>query len=104
MMNRKGYDPRMVDVWCLGVTLYAMSMGKLPFYDEDSSIQSENIKRIQYKVVKEADLNEVFEAIFCPVSSRIDLEKFKELNFFKSYAEVSANWLTKDAQTDAIDY
>ena len=35
MINRKGYDPEMVDVWCLGVTLYVMITGSLPFYSQD---------------------------------------------------------------------
>jgi serine/threonine protein kinase len=34
MMNSKSYDPEKTEVWALGVTLYAMLSGKLPFEEE----------------------------------------------------------------------
>ena len=31
IIRKQHYDPELVDVWCLGVTLYAMLAAKLPF-------------------------------------------------------------------------
>lgn len=35
MMNGISYDPEKTEVWALGVTLYAMLSGKLPFEDDN---------------------------------------------------------------------
>jgi serine/threonine-protein kinase SIK3 len=31
IIKKTNYDPELVDVWCLGVTLYAMLGAQLPF-------------------------------------------------------------------------
>jgi serine/threonine protein kinase len=31
MMSGKSYDPQKTEIWALGVTLYAMLSGNLPF-------------------------------------------------------------------------
>jgi 5'-AMP-activated protein kinase catalytic alpha subunit len=36
MVAGKKYDCRKVDIWAMGVTLYAMLMGKLPFQHENT--------------------------------------------------------------------
>ena len=35
MMSGKSYDPQKTEIWALGVTLYAMLCGNLPFEDGD---------------------------------------------------------------------
>lgn len=37
MVIGKKYDCRKVDIWAMGVTLYAILMGKLPFQHESTS-------------------------------------------------------------------
>lgn len=48
MMKKDKYQPKMIDVWCLGVALYAMLEARLPFYAEDPSEQKRNIRSIAY--------------------------------------------------------
>lgn len=37
MMSERSYDPRKTEVWALGVTMYAMLTGRLPFEHESTS-------------------------------------------------------------------
>lgn len=48
MMKKNKYDPKMIDVWCLGITLYAMLRAQLPFYDDDPQEQKNRIKNYSF--------------------------------------------------------
>lgn len=43
IIQRKTYNPKMIDVWCLGVLLYIMLEARLPFYDDSDELQKKNI-------------------------------------------------------------
>ena len=36
MIYENNYDPEKAEVWSLGMVLYAMSVGKLPVYGDDT--------------------------------------------------------------------
>ena len=52
-MFPEGYDGRKCDMWSLGVTLYAMLFGTLPFYEELLLKLFEKIEKCQYSIPKE---------------------------------------------------
>jgi len=52
IVTRKAYDPRLTDIWALGIILYAIVVGHLPFYHKNGEkIQSmyHRIAMVNYK-------------------------------------------------------
>ena len=50
MLRREGYS-KSIDVWALGVIVYVLLCGCLPFDDDGSKIMSENVIKVVYFTV-----------------------------------------------------
>lgn len=48
IIKRQVYDPELVDVWCLGVTLYAMLAAQLPFEGDTPEERKAHIVACKY--------------------------------------------------------
>ena len=73
MVSKTAYTPELIDVWCLGVTLYTMVTAQLPFYDEDPKLERNNIIRLKYKPTSYPDINELLCSMLDTNKNRIKL-------------------------------
>ena len=49
MILHKPHDTKL-DIWCIGVLIYELLVGKAPFYSKKHSETIELIKRVQYNI------------------------------------------------------
>jgi serine/threonine protein kinase len=76
LTKRQKYHSEMIDVWCLGVTLYAMLVGKLPFDGKSTKGTEQNIMDIKYELKNSFsnDAKMIFKQIFVPDLKRASIE------------------------------
>ena len=73
IIQRKIYNPKMIDVWCLGVLLYIMLEAKLPFYDDSDELEKKNILDYNFAQMTtcSSKASELIKDILLPSSRRL---------------------------------
>ncbi|XP_051142902.1 CBL-interacting protein kinase 2-like [Andrographis paniculata] len=86
VINRKGYDGALADIWSCGVILFVLLAGYLPFYNSNLMEMYRKIGKAEYKFPSwfSLEVRKLLARILDPnPSSRITIEKIKESSWFK---------------------
>lgn len=81
------YDPELVDVWCLGVTLYAMLGAQLPFEGDTNEKRKANIVacKFEQKPIFTPRAQKLFSWIFVDAKYRPKLSELLTCEFSLNY-------------------
>lgn len=86
LLKKMSYSPELMDVWGLGVTLYAMLAAELPFDSDNSDKKKAKIMSCRWKQQEMFSnrANKLFNAIFVEERRRPRLEELLECEFLKN--------------------
>jgi serine/threonine protein kinase len=87
IIKRQNYEAELVDVWCLGVTLYAMLAAQLPFEGDTPERRKANIVALKFeqKSFFSVKVQKLFASIFVDSKHRARLWDLKTCEFSLSY-------------------
>jgi|688.fasta_scaffold777219_1 5'-AMP-activated protein kinase catalytic alpha subunit len=87
ILRRQSYDAELVDVWCLGVTLYAMLAAQLPFEGDTPEKRKANIMAFKFeqKSFFSVKAQNLFSSIFVESKRRAKLWDLKTSEFSLSF-------------------
>jgi serine/threonine protein kinase len=57
LLRRGVYNPQKADIWSLGILLFVMSTGKLPFRSYDDNVIIDSIRRGEFITLPDLDAN-----------------------------------------------
>ena len=97
MVNEKGHD-ELNDIWCIGVLLFELTTGKVPFEGNDIDEVRNNI--INFNMKYPSDINPDAKDLITKIlkvnpNDRLSLEKILSHNFIKKYFPNALNELIK---------
>lgn len=76
IIKKRKYMGEMVDVWCLGVTLYIMLSAAEPFFSNSNSDTKMKIVNYQWSTMEHAsnEAKDLIKMIFTPPNQRVCLK------------------------------
>lgn len=86
MLSKLKYDPLKADVWSLGIVLFAMLAGYLPFDDDNTDKLYEKIIEGEFQIPEwiGEDIKDLLGKIICKnPENRMNLSDIRNHNWFK---------------------
>ncbi|XP_077982380.1 testis-specific serine/threonine-protein kinase 4-like [Glandiceps talaboti] len=83
------YDPNMGDIWSMGVILFTMVFGRLPFDDTNHRTLIQQVQnRVQFPGSKTAseDCKDVICRMLTPAKTRINMKEIRHSAWFKRFS------------------
>ena len=97
IINESGYDEK-VDIWCIGVLLFELSTGKVPFEGNDLQTLKRNINNVNINWPRDINLeakNLISKILKFDPSSRISLREMLLHPYFTKYFPNAVDCLVK---------
>lgn len=84
MLEGKYYDPRKADMWSLGVVLYAMLVGTLPFEDAQTDILYKKIIDCKYDIPQwlSDEAKDILNKMVTPAENRTSFNEIKQTPWY----------------------
>ena len=95
MINRKGHDER-VDIWCIGVLLFELSTGRVPFQGNNIDVLKYNIRNMKISWPSDIDREEkdlISKILKYNPNDRLTVEEILRHPFIEKYFPNAVNEL-----------